>query len=352
MDKIEKNSIDLIYLDPPFFSQKEYKVKRDNIEYKFNDSWEDISEYIDFLEIRIKKMKDILKDTGSIFIHCDNNASHYIKVLLDNIFGYNNFRNEIIWNYKKWSNSKKGLINNHQTIFFYSKTNKYKFFKQYKGYSETTNVDQILNNRMRDKDNKVIYSEEIAKKKNGVPLGDVWDIPFLNPKAKERVNYPTQKPIHLLEKIIELCSEEGDVILDPFCGSGTTLVASKILNRNYIGIDMSQDAIDLSDKRLKNPIKTESQLCKASNNKQNSFEFKEDNNINKRNIISNLSGHIVHRNSGIDGFLNSEDGLIAIKIKDDGESFEKSFKKLEQSTEKKKIDRKAIVIIGEVENNE
>ncbi len=242
MKLIKKNSIDLIYLDPPFFTQTKHKLqnRERTKEFEFSDIWSDNSDYAQFLEQRIYIMKELLKDTGSIFIHCDKSGEHIVRAVLDKVFGAKNFQSEIIWSYKRWSNSKKGLLPTHQNIYFYSKTKDFKFNKIYTAYSETTNIDQILQKRTRDKNNKSIYDldkngeTKQADKKKGVPLSDVWDIPYLNPKAKERVGYPTQKPLILLERIINLITNENDTVLDPFCGSGTTCVASKLLNRNYI----------------------------------------------------------------------------------------------------------------------
>src|SRR5699024_9228610 len=139
-----------------------------------------------------------------------------------------------IWAYKRWSNSKKGLLNNHQNIYFYSKSKSFKFNTMYTDYSPTTNLDQILQARMRDEHAKSKYKTDengqvvLGKEKKGVPLSDIWNIPYLNPKAKERTGYPTQKPILLLEQIIKIATDEGDTVLDPFCGSGTTLVAADL----------------------------------------------------------------------------------------------------------------------------
>ncbi len=206
-------------------------------------------------------MHQLLKDDGSIFVHCDKSAEHIVRTVLDRVFGEKNFQSEIIWSYKRWSNSKKGLLPTHQNIYFYSKTKDFKFNTIFTSYSETTNVDQILQRRTRDKDNKSIYDRDengeilLGDKKRGVPLSDVWDIPYLNPKAKERVGSPTQKPLLLLERIIELTTDKNDTVLDPFCGSGTTRVAAKLLERNFIGIDKSKEAIELSKNRIDNPIK-------------------------------------------------------------------------------------------------
>ncbi len=164
--------------------------------------------------------------------------------LLDEVFGSENFRSEIIWHYRRWSNSQRGLLPAHQTILYYSKTDTYTFNEKLTEYSLATNVDQILQRRSRDDSNKSVYDRDENGNvvsngpKRGVPLSDVWDIPFLNPKAKERTGYPTQKPLLLLERIISLATNEGDCVLDPFCGSGTTLVAAQSLNRTAMGVDV------------------------------------------------------------------------------------------------------------------
>lgn len=241
MKMMKDESVDVIYLDPPFFTQRKQTGRLKNSEkiLEFNDSWKSIDEYMEFMKARLVEMRRVLKKTGSIFLHCDKTASHYLRVLLDQVFGMDKFQSEIIWAYRRWSNSKKGLLNAHQNIYFYSKTNNFKFNTLYTDYSATTNIDQILQQRERDKNGKCVYKKDkngnivSEREKKGVPLSDIWEIPFLNPKAKERVGYPTQKPILLIERIIKISSDEGDVILDPFCGSGTTLVAAELLKRNY-----------------------------------------------------------------------------------------------------------------------
>jgi len=229
--KIESNSIDLIYLDPPFFTQKKQSQKtRDNSkEYTFDDSWESVESYRSYIEERLIECSRVLKKTGSIFLHCDRSASHHLRISLDNVFGANNFQSEIIWTYKRWSNAKKGLLNSHQAIYFYSKTADFKFNHIFEDYSPTTNIDQIFQKRMRDANGKTKYKPnavggyELIQDKKGVPLSDVWDIPYLNPKANERVGYPTQKPILLLEKVIQLVTDEGDIVLDIGANDGTLL---------------------------------------------------------------------------------------------------------------------------------
>lgn len=346
LKKIESNSINLIYLDPPFFTQKTHKLKdSNNKEYSFEDSWESIEEYMFFIEERLKECYRVLKEDGALFLHCDKAASHYLRVVLDKVFGMNNFVNEIIWYYKRWSNSKKGLLNSHQNIYFYAKTKKFKFKKLFTEYSPTTNIDQILQNRVKNKEGKSIYQKDeygeivMNNNKQGVPLGDVWEIPFLNPRAKERCGYPTQKPILLLEKIIELVTDEGDLVLDPFCGSGTTLVAAKLLNRKYIGIDISKEAIELAKMRLEKPIKTSSQLLNLG---KESYIEKSQKEIEILNILGAIP---VQRNKGIDGFLKKEDtnGLISIKIQKSYESLEEALELLLKSSIKKKCEKMLLI---------
>lgn len=303
-----ENSIDLIYLDPPFFTQKTQQLTtRDGTKtFSYNDLWSCHKEYAEFLFTRLTQLKRVLSNTGSLFVHCDRNAAHIIRMILDSIFGMEQFRSEIIWTYKRWSNAKKGLLASHQTLYFYSKTDDFKFNTLYTDYSESTNIDQILQKRIRNKQGKSVYARNetgeiiLDNAKNGVPLSDVWDIPYLNPKAKERVGYPTQKPIALLERVLAIASNEGDIVLDPFCGSGTTLVAAKLNNRRYIGIDESTDAVALSKQRLESPIKTESELLR----KGRQFYSTADEDALK--LLKGVELQPVHRNKGIDAILKTQ----------------------------------------------
>lgn len=338
LKKINEKSVDLVYLDPPFYTQDKHSLlSKTNVEYSFDDKWNDMDDYLHFMQERLFECKRILKNTGSIFLHCDRNASHYLKVLMDKVFGMANFQSEIIWSYKRWSNSKKGLLNNHQVILFYSKTKKFKFNKIYKEYSETTNVDQILQERARNENGKSVYKLDkngetvVGQSKKGVPLSDVWEIPFLNPKAKERVGYPTQKPIILLEQIIKLVTDEGDLVVDPFVGSGTTAVAAKMLNRKYIGIDKSKDAVVLTNDRLGSLIKTESHLLKRGKAAYRNLSEKQ------MDILQCLNATPVQRNSGIDGFLKDYiyDRPVSVKIQREDETLDEAVSKLSKSSKTK-----------------
>lgn len=252
------SSIALIYLDPPFGLSTRHKLtNREGAVYYFDDYLSDRAAYENYMHKRISAMYSLLKSSGSIFLHCVPKTAHWNRTILDDIFGASNFRSEIIWTYRRWSNSKNGLLNSHQTILFYSKTERFKFNKIMLPYSINTNINQIRQLRTRNKYGKTVYARDIngaviyGGSKRGVPLGDVWELPYLNPKAKERCGYPTQKPLALLERIISICSDEGDLILDPFMGSGTTCVAAKKLKRLYIGIDINPSSIELAKERLK-----------------------------------------------------------------------------------------------------
>ena len=155
---LEDNTIDMVYLDPPFFSQKIQTLRNSKgKQFEFSDVWDSRDAYLKYMRERLIELKRVLKKSGSIFLHCDSSASHYLKVLMDEVFGENNFQNEIIWTYRRWSNSRKGLLPAHQTIFFYSKSNRFSFNYEYGEYSPTTNLDQILQERERNDCGKSIY---------------------------------------------------------------------------------------------------------------------------------------------------------------------------------------------------
>lgn len=336
LNEIPDNQIDLVYFDPPFFTQRKHSLanRGNSTVYEFNDKFNSLEEYLTLIKKALLQSIRVLKSTGSVFLHCDKTASHNIRKVLDQVFGRENFQNEIVWSYKRWSNSKKGLLNAHQIIFFYSKTKDFKFNTLYTDYSATTNLDQILQDRERNKNGKSVYKKDengnivIGKEKRGVPLFDVWEIPYLNPKAKERTGYPTQKPVLLLNQIINIATNEGDIVLDPFCGSGTTCVAAKLLKRNFIGIDVSNDAVSLANSRLKEMIITESILLSKG-----TAEYLEKTQ-RELTILENINAFPIQRNAGIDGFLKAhfKGKPVPIKIQSDNESMEDSIEKLEKAT--------------------
>lgn len=305
LKKIPSGSVSLVYLDPPFFTgRKHTSSTRDGTKrYSFDDVWRNSSEYLDFLTERLLLCKRTMKDDASIFFHCDHNSTYIARQALNLVFGEKNFQSEIVWSYKRWSNAKRGLLQQHQNILFYSAGPHFKWNPVFVDYSVTTNVDQILQKRARDDRGKSVYATDAEGavifdgNKKGVPLGDVWDIPLLNPKAKERTGYPTQKPLLLLERIVALVTDENDTVLDPFCGSGTTVVAAKLQNRNFVGIDISIDAITLTRQRLSSPVKTESALMKKGVE-----AFVTDDPWIDAHLMG-LSVTRIQRNAGADGLL-------------------------------------------------
>lgn len=338
LQQLSDESVDLIYMDPPFFTDKAQSLKtRDRTrEFSYDDLWKCSDEYAEFFFYRLVEMKRVLKSTGNIFVHCDKNATHIIRALLDNVFGEDNFQSEIIWSYKRWSNAKKGLLSSHQTIYFYSKSKQHKFNTIYNDYSESTNVDQILQKRARDEYGKAVYArneDEIVldDEKKGVPLGDVWDIPYLNPKAKERVGYPTQKPILLLERIIKISTDPEDVVLDPFCGSGTTLVAAKLAGRNSIGMDTSKEAVELTKARLAEPIRSKSRLVESGRSSYLNADTE------SLNLLHGLDVVPVQRNKGIDAILRRqyEGTPVLIRVQKRGESLTEAANLLSNAAKRK-----------------
>lgn len=347
LGNVSADTADLVYLDPPFFTQRKQRLSAPDrsIEYSFDDRWNSISEYASFLTERLKEFHRVLKPTGSIFFHCDRNASHIARLILDDVFGEKCFQSEIIWSYKRWSNAARKLLQAHQTILFYSKGKDFKFNRIFTDYSPTTNIDQILQKRSRDNSNKSVYSRDdngsivYGGSKRGVPLSDVWEIPFLNPKAKERTGYPTQKPIILLERIILLATDEKDVVLDPFCGSGSTLVAAKLLGRSAMGIDISEEAVNLTRSRLAEPVKTESNLLKKGLDSYRTA------NSSALALLSGISHTPVQRNKGIDAFLSEVyKGLpIPVRVQRCGETIGEAAFALYNAGKSKELRRMILV---------
>jgi site-specific DNA-methyltransferase (adenine-specific) len=297
------------------------------------------------LRLRIQQVKRVMRPSALIFVHCDRNAVHHIRLLLDELFGEERFLAEIIWAYRRWSNARKNLLPAHQTILMYSRSPDYTFNTLTRPYSQATNLDQILQRRERDADGKTVYAEDgsgeviLNGPKKGVPLSDVWEIPYLNPKARERTGYPTQKPILLLERIIEVGSNPGDTVLDPFCGSGTTLVAASLLGRHFIGIDRSADAIALCRERLENPIKSTSNvLDKGRSTYENLPDY-------VQHILQTLPVKPVQRNAGIDAihdtFLDGKP--IVLRVQRRGEPLTEAAQKLHYAGQRKRAARMVLI---------
>jgi DNA modification methylase len=228
---LPENSVDLIYADPPFFSEETYEViwndgaERAMFEDRFQGN---INHYVGWMRERLELCHTILKDTGSMYLHCDWHANSYLRVAMDKIFGYNNLQNEIIWCYKGGGIATHQFKRKHDTILLYTKSNKYTF-----------NAPSIK--RGHDK----FYKNGVKVKSDGRALEDWWaDIPSRGTatNSKEWLGYPTQKPEGLLKRIIETSSNKDDIVLDPFCGCGTSISVAQQFNRRYIGIDVSPTA--------------------------------------------------------------------------------------------------------------
>jgi len=275
MRSLKSNSIDLIYIDPPFFSGRNYnQIWGDDNEVRaFYDIWEDgLPSYLVWLNARLWEMKRLLKDTGSIYVHCDWHASHYIKCEMDKIFGYENFVNEIIWcrqssSAKKASNSEtnaKTFVRAHDILLLYSKEihNHIGIIKNH--YTSIPYSERVLKSQVKDEEGNVFYNRgggSIGGKKlqakvkvnieEGMLARSYWDdIPILRHNSPDWIGYPTQKPEKLLERIIAASSKEGDIVSDFFMGGGTTLAVAQKLNRRFIGCDISRVAASVTIDRI------------------------------------------------------------------------------------------------------
>ncbi len=338
-NEIADESVDLIYIDPPFNSKRDYNIFFDSKEIQtqriaFEDTWtltniqdslaelntlqthklytllttyQDVAPhafpYLVMMGLRILELHRVLKPTGSFYLHCDPTMSAYLRTVCDLIFGKENFNNELVWKRTSAHSDSKGYGNNVDTILFYSKTNKFiwnkiyidhdeKYLKRFRfkdangrlwtdgpitakgltggGYEYTykgikgywrcpiETMERLdSENRLHFTKNGGIRLKKYLDENKGNPLQSlIDDIPPINSQAKERLGYPTQKPKALLERIIQASSNEGDVVLDAFCGCGTSIDAAEGLHRKWIGIDISPIAISLIKRRLKDSYKT------------------------------------------------------------------------------------------------
>ena len=270
MRQLPSRSIDLIYIDPPFFSGRDYNVLwGDNNELRsFEDIWEGgMDGYLIWLNARLYEMKRLLKLTGSIYVHCDWHASHYIKAEMDKIFGYDNLVSEVIWAYGTASGGRAAgskPVKSHDMLLYYAKSyGKHVYNRQYTDYSEKYIAERFIHvdetgrrYQARKRENGKI-SRQYLDESPGVPLSTVWsDIKqlysyHLVKRKQEEIGYPTQKPEALLERIISTSSNEGDVVADFFVGGGTTAAVVQRLNRRFITCDQSRVAVAVTAERLK-----------------------------------------------------------------------------------------------------
>lgn len=296
-----RGQVDLIYIDPPFDSKADYKkkielkgnkVENDSTtfeEKQYTDIWSN-DEYLQFMYERLILLRELLSDTGSIYLHCDWHKVHLLRCIMDEVFGMSNFRNEVIWWYLWGGRGKTQWNSKHDNILFYSKTDKWTF-----NFTEVLDDHNLMTegskNRLNYKGAMVTTKSESSEiPQDKVLPSDTWYIATINAMAKEKENYPTQKPEAVIEKIIKASSNPGDLVFDCFMGSGTTQAVAMKLGRRFIGADINLGAIDTTVKRLLNIQK---ELSKTSQK----LDFEEENNILYTGFeVYNVNNYDVFRN--------------------------------------------------------
>jgi site-specific DNA-methyltransferase (adenine-specific) len=245
----------LVYLDPPFLTGRVHHDQKTK-EAAFDDRWTDKGEYLQHLFPRLQEIRRILAPYGSVVIHIDPKTSHYVKVMADEIFGEDSFMSEIIWRYRRWPSKTRNFQRIHDVLLRYVKNpnTASRWNQLYEPLAASTLKTWGTKKQLAVvEDGKRTRSSSTEVETKGVPLGDVWDIGVIAPIAKERTGYPTQKPEALLERLVLALSNPGDLVLDPYAGSGTTLAVAARLNRRFLGIDNSELAIETCRKRLSLP---------------------------------------------------------------------------------------------------
>lgn len=215
-------------------------------ELAYRDTWgRGTDSFIAMIYERLSLMRDLLADDGSIYVHCDWRVSAYIRLIMDHIFGRNSFRNEIVWHYRRWPAKSPMFQRSHDSIYWFGKNEKTIWNQQYQELSEAT-LKRFGGKRVKGETTKEVLDEDSA----GAPMRDVWDIRHVLGANPENIDYPTQKPEALLERIIKASSNAGDIVADFFCGSGTTLSVAEKLGRKWIGSDLGKFAIHTTRKRM------------------------------------------------------------------------------------------------------
>jgi site-specific DNA-methyltransferase (adenine-specific) len=251
--KLGGMAFQLIYLDPPFNTNLRRVGEAGTQQVAYEDSFGAPAAYVAYMRPRLLALQRLLAANGSLFFHCDWRMSHHVRLLLDEVFavtgGGGVFVNEIIWHYGLGAaRAGRRLLSKHDVIFWYANSEQYTFNLL---RAEPTRAMQAKYRHVDEQGNR--YMNSYGKRyllKGGKPLDDVWDIPSISPTSSERTGYPTQKPLALLNRIVQLATNPGDLVLDPFCGSGTTLVAAQRLGRAWIGIDANPQAVEVAGRRL------------------------------------------------------------------------------------------------------
>ncbi len=280
---LNSETVDLIYLDPPFNSNRDYAapVGSQAAGAAFKDTWhlsdldvawagliaeeqpaiaylldaagrthsKGMQSYLTMMAVRLLELRRVLKPTGTIYLHCDPTADSYLRALMDAVYGPANFRNEIVWSYRRWPSKHSNFQRMHDVILRYSRGPEVVWNQLYEPVSDS------FRRRFKGKANRLDPGETRKRAAEhdtpGLPMRDVWDISILAGASKERVGYPTQKPLALLERIVEASTNAGDMVLDPFAGCATAAVAAEKLGREWIGIDLSPKAVELVGVRLR-----------------------------------------------------------------------------------------------------
>ena len=260
----------LAYLDPPFFTNREHaamlrkagapRTERTRV-HAFDDRWADLPAYLQTLGERLEAVRALLSPHGSMVVHVDPKTSHYVRVLGDEIFGPEAFTSEIVWRYRRWPSKTPNFQRVHDTLLRWRKDPgaEPRWNQAYEPLAASTLATWGTRKQRAvfGKDGRRERSSSTAEQSAGVPMGDVWEIGVLAPVARERTGYPSQKPEALLERLVGALSNEGDRVLDPYAGSGTTLAVARRMGRRFVGIDAGPVAIATTLERLAPMVETE-----------------------------------------------------------------------------------------------
>ncbi len=257
--------VTLVYLDPPFLTNKVHarvrrgrnaagELERTEVD-AFDDRWSSMSEYLEHLAPRLAALRDTLADHGSLVLHVDSKTSHYLKVLCDEIFGPDAFASEIIWRYRRWPAKTRNFQRVHDVLLRYVRNpqSAARFNQLYEPLAASTQATWGTRKQraVTEASGRRVRSSSTDTPSPGAPLGDVWDIGIVAPVARERTGYPTQKPEVLLQRLITSLTDPDDLVLDPYCGSGTTLAVAHRLGRRVLGIDQGEEAREVTLTRLR-----------------------------------------------------------------------------------------------------
>lgn len=250
MQAMPPQSVHLVYGDAPFNTGRDFKTDDDRLAY--SDKWPSLDAFVEHVRNRCAAARDLLTMDGCLIVQVDPETSHYIKVALDGVFGRDCFRNEIVWRYRKWGSPTPNFQRCHDTLLRYTRSPKSERWSQlYEARSASTlatwGMGRVISKNVNGK-RVTTLTDDISP---GTQMSDVWEIGILAPSGNERLGYPTQKPRALSERVVSACSLPHDVVLDPWCGSGTTVSAAVYLGRRGIGIDQSPVAVEVATARMR-----------------------------------------------------------------------------------------------------